>query len=490
MRHRRRNAISGQFSAHLIEMQKSPAYQILSRSARRVLERIEIEHADHGGAENGRLVVTKQDFVAFGIHHKALTPALREIEFLGFIEVTQRGRGGNAEFRQPNRFRLTYQHAKDVPGDGTHEWRRIKTREEAIEIVAEARGPSREREAARRARQKQKSGDGSRHVSGTVSTPENGKVPGTVSVPTARGRKPSLLSISGAGAGDPDEGRNAPTVDPVASTPSDFSRPAPASALSASEAKPASATDRWRWMSTLQSWSAAPDQVHAAQVNRLIAAAGPDRVAWLDELFGHLDAQWRVPGTQKIEWIDKYADRMRRHPRYWPQLRQLRESPDVDAIIALLREAPGQRLDKAQLAREIPKIRKITDAALTTMLGLLVRGGKIDRVADGVYTLPGSTAAPYIRPSQLIVRELIAAPHYLMTRAELQAMIGGTETTTNKAIWTLRRGGVLAASERGLRGWVALTPESLAKIQRGEVIRDGRGGVLWAPDARPAVETA
>ena len=35
-------------------------------------------------------------------------PALRELERLGFIEVTECGRAGNAENRKPNRFRITY----------------------------------------------------------------------------------------------------------------------------------------------------------------------------------------------------------------------------------------------------------------------------------------------------------------------------------------------------------------------------------------------
>ena len=52
--------------------------------------------------------VTYTDFVAYGVSKHAVAPALRELEALGFIEVTERGRGGNAEWRIPNKFRLTY----------------------------------------------------------------------------------------------------------------------------------------------------------------------------------------------------------------------------------------------------------------------------------------------------------------------------------------------------------------------------------------------
>ena len=89
-------------------MIKSPAWSVLSLSARRVLDRIEIEHADHGGNDNGRLPVTYDDFERDGIHRHAIGPAIRETVALGFAEITERGRAGNAEFRSPHKFRLTY----------------------------------------------------------------------------------------------------------------------------------------------------------------------------------------------------------------------------------------------------------------------------------------------------------------------------------------------------------------------------------------------
>jgi hypothetical protein len=104
-----------------------------------VLARIEIEHMRHGGAENGHLPVTYGDFVAYGIHRHAIGPAIRELASLGFIEITQRGRAGNREFRSPSVYRLTYRHAKHAPGDGTHEWRWIQSMEHAEEIAKRAR---------------------------------------------------------------------------------------------------------------------------------------------------------------------------------------------------------------------------------------------------------------------------------------------------------------------------------------------------------------
>jgi hypothetical protein len=112
---------------------------VASRSAHQVLMRIEIENAHHGGADNGRLPITYQDFRKFGVHIRMIAPAIRELQALGVIEVTERGCGGNAEFRRPSLYRSTYRHAKGEAGDGTHEWRRVKTIEEAGAIAKAAR---------------------------------------------------------------------------------------------------------------------------------------------------------------------------------------------------------------------------------------------------------------------------------------------------------------------------------------------------------------
>jgi hypothetical protein len=134
---KRRNSIDGQFAYHTIEMIKSPAWSVLSLSARRVLDRIEIEHADHGGYDNGRLPVTYDDFERYGIHRHSIAAAIRETVALGFTEITERGRAGNAEFRSPHKFRLTYFPVRRAPP--THEWQRIKTGEEAQALATAAR---------------------------------------------------------------------------------------------------------------------------------------------------------------------------------------------------------------------------------------------------------------------------------------------------------------------------------------------------------------
>jgi hypothetical protein len=137
--YKRKNKIAGQFSWQLIEMLESPAWRVLSQSARRVLDRIEIELARHAGTDNGALVVTYIDFEQYGISRHCIWPAIQEVAALGFVEVTEVGRGGAAaEFRRPNKFRLTWLPTDNAPP--TDEWRRIQTLEQAQEIARRARG--------------------------------------------------------------------------------------------------------------------------------------------------------------------------------------------------------------------------------------------------------------------------------------------------------------------------------------------------------------
>src|SRR5215470_14726332 len=73
----------------------------------------------------------------FGIHRHSIAAAIRETVALGFAEITERGRAGNAEFRSAHKFRLTYFHRGRAPP--THEWQRIKTVEEAQALATAAR---------------------------------------------------------------------------------------------------------------------------------------------------------------------------------------------------------------------------------------------------------------------------------------------------------------------------------------------------------------
>ena len=141
-RHKKRNAIDQQFNARTIEMMESPAYRVLSLAARRVLDRVCIELAHHGGCDNGALPVTYEQFVDYGIHRQGIAPAIRELVALGFIELTRQGKPSAGDYRWPNLFRLTWVNCKSTPlAAQTNEWRKIPDMATAELIAAGARKP-------------------------------------------------------------------------------------------------------------------------------------------------------------------------------------------------------------------------------------------------------------------------------------------------------------------------------------------------------------
>jgi hypothetical protein len=228
-RTRRRNKIAGQFSWQSIEALESPAYRALSLSGHRVLARIQIEHARHGGKENGKLPVTFQNFEDYGIHRHAIAPAIRETEALGFIRITQLGRAGNGEFRIPNKFALTHLPTEDGQIAATDDWRRIKTIEEAMVIADAARKAPARFGIFPRKRQpkKQKSSGGIRtSVSGGIRT-------STSELPVAETAllspaETALLSISRGGADTSTVSASAPAAnsnDPAPAGAGPSSRP-------------------------------------------------------------------------------------------------------------------------------------------------------------------------------------------------------------------------------------------------------------------------
>jgi len=187
---RRRNTIGEQFAPRTIRMLESPSYRVLSLSGHRILARVEIEMAHHGGCDNGKLPVTFEDFVQYGMDRHAVAPAIRECCALGFLEVTELGRAGNAEFRQPSKYRLTYRHVDRA--NPTNEWQRIHTVEEAEQIAWAAR-----RSTAAASRKRKTSG-GKYQLSVGETHTEKAKAPmGEIPITVLVGETPTTLDISG-----------------------------------------------------------------------------------------------------------------------------------------------------------------------------------------------------------------------------------------------------------------------------------------------------
>ncbi len=145
------NQISGKFGAQPIDMLKSTPWRILSNAERMMFSRIEIEYATHGGRDNGRLPVTFDQFVEYGITRKNIAPARRALVALGLITFEHGVAAEKEGERRPNLFGLTYRRVEGA--EPTNDWRKIGDDiAEAERIASEARN-SRDDGSPRRRRQ-------------------------------------------------------------------------------------------------------------------------------------------------------------------------------------------------------------------------------------------------------------------------------------------------------------------------------------------------
>jgi hypothetical protein len=105
-----------------LDMLESLAWRALTPPAKKVVERLMIELMKHAGKENGRLICTYQDFVAFGIRGRSIAYAIRQAVELGFVEITARGWRAAVHGR-PAKYRLTFLSAYGkVPTDEWTRW--------------------------------------------------------------------------------------------------------------------------------------------------------------------------------------------------------------------------------------------------------------------------------------------------------------------------------------------------------------------------------
>lgn len=88
------------------ELLASSTIASLSKTGRRLLDFLLIEHMNHAGTENGDLIATKEQLINFGMSRRLIPEAIREVEFAGLIRV-QRGVACGG-VKSPNFYRLTF----------------------------------------------------------------------------------------------------------------------------------------------------------------------------------------------------------------------------------------------------------------------------------------------------------------------------------------------------------------------------------------------
>lgn len=126
--------------SHSLTMRRSEAWRALPDNARRLLDRLELEHMEHGGAENGFLKCTYTAFAAAGIRRPSIALAIRQCEALGFVRVTKRGGRSISDNRWPSEYFVTYLNGRGRSLERSDDWKRISTKEDANRALLRAAG--------------------------------------------------------------------------------------------------------------------------------------------------------------------------------------------------------------------------------------------------------------------------------------------------------------------------------------------------------------
>ena len=104
------------------ELLNSIAWRSMGINCSRFISRLLIEHCNHKGLENGRLISTYKQLSEYGLTKSKIRKAIDEAEALGLVKH-KRGRKIEA-LNQPNSYRLTF-YPDDEKGYATNEWKSV-----------------------------------------------------------------------------------------------------------------------------------------------------------------------------------------------------------------------------------------------------------------------------------------------------------------------------------------------------------------------------
>jgi hypothetical protein len=121
-------------------MLESPAWGAMTASAKRIVERVAVEHMGNKGRCNGELIVTYADFARFGIRKSSVIEAIAIAVGLGWIDVTVRGSKAHGTYKNPSQYALTWLPRRDGT-PAVNRWKGVDE-ERARKVVAGARDPS------------------------------------------------------------------------------------------------------------------------------------------------------------------------------------------------------------------------------------------------------------------------------------------------------------------------------------------------------------
>jgi hypothetical protein len=208
-----------------------------------------------------------------------------------------------------------------------------------------------------------------------------------------------------------------------------------------------------RWASLLMQWGKQTKRhlafISAEQareiVDRLIAVTPRHRRDDLDQLFNHMSIH--RTGREKIKWLQSVIARLGANPNDWPIPISRRGRADVVAgkIETYLANPPGKRAHK----RDIVAALKIPRTTVQTTLSSLARARRIERRANGVYSMPteGVSCAPYVSADKAMLNVLGKGGQ--RSCAELRAETGKSVGAVSAALHRLHNAGRIVRTNRG-----------------------------------------
>jgi hypothetical protein len=133
------------FVWHQVELLRSPPWRSRSINCVRLIEFLLVEQMAHAGLENGNLLATFDQLVAWGIGRRLVTDTVDEAEALGLIEARRGGRKGLVA-NHLSTYRLTFYASRcKLEGEApywsapTDEWKRLKTFKDVQAAIAATR---------------------------------------------------------------------------------------------------------------------------------------------------------------------------------------------------------------------------------------------------------------------------------------------------------------------------------------------------------------
>jgi hypothetical protein len=164
----------------------SPAWRSLSVNARRLVDRLCIEHMAHAGQDNGRLIVTHKQFAKAGVLRDGVAEAIAELEALGLLRCERGGR------HRSSRYLLTFLPTHDYEPP-PNDWRRV-----TMEHVEQWQAERRERRRTKRQKTRNVAPESRGILPPKVGATEAALPPKAGAVATPDSRSPFYISGSSA----------------------------------------------------------------------------------------------------------------------------------------------------------------------------------------------------------------------------------------------------------------------------------------------------